>query len=823
MRRMRERLSRWHRARVFALCVLFCLTFLTPAAGADAPAQEADQQPQTYPGLTEVIPKSTALSAKVTEAEVALEQAYSFAEIDKQFAEINQQLEKLESQFTDWDRAINWPLNRLMTAEARYQEVLRRQEQVFNTLHDQLAQIEDLLNTWTSEKEYWQGWQKNLRDNDIKAPQDVFAKTLQSIDGLLQKISNASTALVKKQEEYSASQELATSRMLLIENTLDELRRDTFRRNAYSLFSSDFYAQLTPALFKQYRENIRTTLELPDGFWHRHSWVIILQLVSIILLTVLMVVRKQKTKPISEEWRFLFKHPIAGALFITIALTGNLYENPPPSWVWLLLAVATVSGAVLVGAMTDKRRRKRLIRILAFLFLVSETLKITGLPTPAYQFYEVVLCALAIPTCLVLARHRQRQAQEQFGIYLAAMYVIIAATLVGLITALLGYVTLSTHLVDAVLGTIIIGFMVHIAIHLADGGITEFLRLNWIQQQKLTLRLGISTADRLRTLARIIILVNAGLFLLVMWGLYNDINEAATSLMSLEYTIGEFSLSVFMVVMVIVVLYLTNLISWLLQGMVDAYFMTPRNMDLGVKSAMKKLFHYALFTIGFFIAVSMAGLDLQKLTIIAGALSVGIGFGLQNIVNNFVSGLILLFERPVKVGDTINIDDQWGTITKIGLRSTVFETLDRSEIIVPNSDLISQKVVNWTFTTNISRVVLTVGVAYGSPLDKVLEILQRVADEHPDILDEPESSAIFTGFGDSSIDFELRAWIADISKRLKVKSELGQAIDRYFREADITIPFPQRDLHLRSIGSNLQTLLETQSQRPQTGSEETPE
>ena len=218
--------------------------------------------------------------------------------------------------------------------------------------------------------------------------------------------------------------------------------------------------------------------------------------------------------------------------------------------------------------------------------------------------------------------------------------------------------------------------------------------------------------------------------------------------------------------------------------------------------------HYALFTVGFFVAVSMAGLELQKLTIIAGALSVGIGFGLQNIVNNFVSGLILLFERPVKEGDTINIDDQWGTITRIGLRSTVFETLDRAEIIVPNSELVSQKVTNWTFTTNVSRIVLAVGVAYGSPLDKVLAVLHRVANENRDILDDPKPSAIFTDFGESSIDFELRVWISDINLRLKVKSELGQAVDRYFREENITIPFPQRDLHVRSIDKEVQTVLE---------------
>jgi len=227
-------------------------------------------------------------------------------------------------------------------------------------------------------------------------------------------------------------------------------------------------------------------------------------------------------------------------------------------------------------------------------------------------------------------------------------------------------------------------------------------------------------------------------------------------------------------------------------------------MDFGVKTATKRLLHYALFTVGFLIAVSMAGLNLKEFTIVAGALGVGIGFGLQNIVNNFVSGLILLFERPIKVGDTINIDDQWGTINKIGLRSTVVETLDRSEIIVPNSDLVSQKVTNWTLSNSISRVILKVGVAYGSNLTRVLSILDTVGKEHPEVLSEPAPNAIFTGFGDSSIDFELRVWVNDISIRLKVKSELGQAIDAHFREAGISIPFPQRDLHLRSIESNLQ-------------------
>jgi small-conductance mechanosensitive channel len=232
--------------------------------------------------------------------------------------------------------------------------------------------------------------------------------------------------------------------------------------------------------------------------------------------------------------------------------------------------------------------------------------------------------------------------------------------------------------------------------------------------------------------------------------------------------------------------------------------MTPQGLEHGVKFAVKTLIHYSLILVGFLVAISVAGIDMSKFAILAGALGVGIGFGLQNIVNNFISGLILLFERPIKIGDTVTIDDQWGTITRIGLRSTVVETIDRAELIVPNSELVSQKVTNWTFTTHVSRVVITVGVAYGTPLEGVLEILLRVAREQGAILDEPPPTAIFTGFGDSSINFELRAWIADINQRPFVRSELGLAIDREFRAAGIVIPFPQRDLHLHGVVPNLQ-------------------
>ena len=805
-----------HPRLAWATRLTVCLCILTWVFGASSFSAEAPPAAAetTFPGLNEVIPHANEVAAQLNAANAVIAQTDSLENIHQQLADLAGKLKTMEEQFSNWEDAINWPLNRLMAAEVRYSQIDQEQKKQLEVLARLFKNLEELRATWGKEKDYWQEWHTALRKSGVKIPAEVFEKTRQSIEELLQRIAAASAKLIKLQEEFSSGQEILARRLLIIEETLKQLRQETFRRNTYSLFSLDFYRQLTPEMFSEYRENFISTIRLPDGFWQRHGWVIIVQLISTFILVNLLSLRRKRTKPISADWRFLFKHPVAGAIFITLAATGNFYENTPPIWGWLMLTIATIAGTTLVAAMAENNRRRRLIIALAFVYLVSEALKVSGLPMPAYQLYEVTLCAVAIPTCLLFIRLRRLQEPDRFGPYMASLYLIGLVSLVGLITALLGFTTLSIHLIDAALGTIIIIFMVRMAVHLADGGITQFLRQNWVRDRQIVIKLGISTAERLKTLARIFILVNAGLFILVEWGVYSDVDVAMRTLLSYEYTIGEFSISVYMVTIITLVLYLTNLLSWVFQALVDAHYLTPRKIDFGVKAALKRLLHYIVFTIGFFIAVSMAGLDLQKFTIIAGALGVGIGFGLQNIVNNFVSGLILLFERPVKVGDTINIDDQWGIITRIGMRSTVFETLDRSEIIVPNSDLISQKVTNWTFTTNISRIVLTVGVAYGSSLDKVLEILMRVAKEHPDILSDPESSAIFTGFGESSIDFELRVWIADIGKRLKVKSELGQAVDRYFREAGITIPFPQRDLHLRSIEPGLQGLLKTPASPP---------
>ena len=235
------------------------------------------------------------------------------------------------------------------------------------------------------------------------------------------------------------------------------------------------------------------------------------------------------------------------------------------------------------------------------------------------------------------------------------------------------------------------------------------------------------------------------------------------------------------------------------QRLIQRRLFSRMRMDIGVENSLKTLIGYVGLLIALFTGVSMMGFDLSSLAIVAGALSVGIGFGLQSIVNNFVSGLILLFERPIKVGDWVVTTSGEGIVQKISVRSTEIETFDRSSILVPNSELISSSVTNWTHKNTLGRVTVPVGVSYNEDPDRILEILSGVPERLDIILNEPPALVLFTGFGDSSLDFEIRAYIPDVSKSLTSRTALRVEIFKAFREAGVEIPFPQRDLHLRSI------------------------
>jgi small-conductance mechanosensitive channel len=221
-------------------------------------------------------------------------------------------------------------------------------------------------------------------------------------------------------------------------------------------------------------------------------------------------------------------------------------------------------------------------------------------------------------------------------------------------------------------------------------------------------------------------------------------------------------------------------------------------IEEGTRYTFRRIIELTFILIGAIIAFQSIGINLSGLAVIFGLLSVGIGFGLQNITSNFVAGLILLFERPIKVGDRVTVGGIEGDVMEINIRSTTVRSLNNIAIIVPNSEFVSSQVVNWSHGDRKIRLDIEVGVSYQSDLDTVLRSLKEVATENPEILRDPEPDVHLRDFGDSSWNMKLRIWIDDPKRHPVVRSDINCAIVRKFRENGVEIPFPQRDLHLRS-------------------------
>lgn len=262
--------------------------------------------------------------------------------------------------------------------------------------------------------------------------------------------------------------------------------------------------------------------------------------------------------------------------------------------------------------------------------------------------------------------------------------------------------------------------------------------------------------------------------------------------------LGDVTLTVLAIVKVVFWISVVLIANALLRRFAVQRLLARTQFDPGLRFAITKMFGYAFVVLGFFVALTVNGVNLSSLAVVAGALGIGIGFGLQNIVANFVSGLVLLAERPVAVGDRIEVAGVAGNVTKISLRSTVVVTNDNIAIIVPNSDLTSHPITNWSYGDPKVRVRLPVGVAYGTEVEKLCAALLAVAAADSQVLKSPEPAIFFDGFGDSALNFELAVWTAEMSRApRRFRSDLNFAIERKLREVGIEIPFPQRVVHLR--------------------------
>jgi small-conductance mechanosensitive channel len=495
----------------------------------------------------------------------------------------------------------------------------------------------------------------------------------------------------------------------------------------------------------------------------------------------------------------VFERPFSAALLI--ALLSMLSLAPPfpiafSHLVWAIVPIPAAALAVTVFARPIRLSAYTLAVILSFtqFELLNETM-------PAIDRILIIVQSLALIGAFLVDLRRDNWKAAFPGVRasrLAALVRLVCAVLGAVIVAtILGFVGLAETMKNLAFGGLGLAMIFVVLSYVLTGFVLALLWVRPLSRLEIVRRERRKIVATLRTGIRWV----AGLFwaiaTLELGGLLSAATELLDRLLATEFGIGAVTVSVSAIASGVAILLVTYLVTQLVRFVIEGSARTTAAGSVGAAFAISKLVRYAIAVVGFLFAIVVIGFDLTSVTVLAGAVGVGLGFGLQNIFNNFFSGLIMLLEQPIRVNDIAKVDELMGKVREVGFRATVIETFDGAEVIVPNADFISKTVLNWTKSNRRRRAEIDVGVAYGSDTKQVLEILEASAADMDGVAGDPKSFAIFTGFGDSSLNFRLYVWVVDLSDILTVPSRIRQTILEKLDDAGITVPFPQRDVHIR--------------------------
>jgi potassium-dependent mechanosensitive channel len=764
--------------------------------GTKSPSAAAEQPPEV-PELADLIPLATDLSERLANLENKVGDQRGLFRLEQRLQELGTRVDDDAKQFVQLKASTGQRAGRLPEIKAEIEAVSDELATIADAVTADVRTFGRLRKEWIAEQRQWDAWQAVLRrDEPIEEIATNVTRAREDIETALALLRQQLKRLLTVQQQAGTLQARVKKLTVDVQALLSLSRGGALVNASPPMFSTDYAAQLKAALGAGVRTGLVQISWPEEGFFAEQGWIMVLQgIVSLGLAFVFFRHRHQLERV--EHWQFVARRPIAAGILVGMMSVVIFFQRPPAM---LLLALSVLVGVAfvrLVGSLVNGGWPRRLVFGLLILLIMTNVCYVFGLPLAVFRLYLVVAALISLLCCL-------RWAGESRGLEEARLYAWALRSAAALFAAVLfaelrGEAKLAEFLFVSSVRTLAVVLAFALFRHLVHGG------LEWAVQSSAArgvpmVRSNVKVVvQRLSLVSDLLIAVVVLGVLLMVWQVYEGPAEAITGLLSMRATIGSQQLTLGVVLLAIAALGVAYVVSWMLQTLLTEKLLVRRNLDVGVSISITRLLHYALVSLGYVVALVVLGVDLTKMTLLASALGVGIGFGLQTIVNNFVCGLILLLERPVRVGDTIEMGGEWVRIAKIGLRSTTVRTLDQADVIVPNTDLVTNQVTNWTLTDRHARTTIPVGVAYRSDVNLVMQTLKECALAHPEVLKTPQPEILFRSFGDSALNFELRAWVKDVDRRLQVASDLNQDIDRRFHEAGIEIPFPQRDVHVRSV------------------------
>jgi len=692
------------------------------------------------------------------------------------------------------------------------QQSLWRQRQIvttswLNALTERAGLLEDVLNRLSELNKTWTATRAAAQS--ANAPEPI----LQQIDDTLTAIASSEAPIGSQRTVVLDLQAHVANEVAKCGNILAEI--DHAQQQAVSrilvrneaVWSGEFWAHAGRALPDRVRRMSNTLRQDSLEYLGDPSKGMPLHLGLLLVLTLLFWVVRWK----SDEWAIaseprssatkVFYSPFTAALLVTLAfLTIPFLRTIPVSARQLFQVLACVPIILLIRPIAGVWAMRGLYSL--SIFFAVDTIRTAFSEGAAIDqaifFFEALAGTFVSGWLLANTRHAHTEPSTQAGLSILrwGALIFLLVFVVGLVGGFIGYASLASLVVSGSLSAAITVPFLYACV-LVVSGLAAFALRVWPLR---TLRMVQHHRNVLEKRANRVLLWAALVGLIVRFldhiGLLTPALSFGKAMLNSRFERGAMSISIEDILTFFLTVWAAYLLSAFIRFVLEEDVYPRTRITPGRSYATSSLLHYVVLAVGFVAAIALLGVDLSKITVLAGAFSVGIGFGLQSIVNNFVSGLIVLFERPIDKGDSVEIGNLRGTVQRIGIRASVVRTFQGADIIVPNSQFISEKVTNWTHGDRSMRIELPVGVNYATPPKKAIAVLEATARAHPEVVREPAPQVIFVGFGDSSINFEVRAWTDEFANALRIRTDLASAVYDAINEAGMSFPFPQREVRL---------------------------
>jgi potassium efflux system protein len=761
-----------------------------PAPATDsAPAAQKEGAPAPIP-LAEIAPQIESTSARVRDLQAELSS-------DRVIETVAQQLPLLT-------REIDARLSetRKIVAQRPSLEMLARLEADAWRLSDNLddwswsltgrvTRLDREISRLDTLTETWEPMLKAVKA--ANAPPEIRRR----IESVLAQISRSRQAVDAQRGAALAMQSRAsiqTARVAEALAAIAQARADVLNRlfvkDSPPIWSAEVRTGAPYDLLQELRGSFAAQWTALRAFAERDPSRFFIHLAALVALAAVLYWARRRLEDLAAS-SVVLQMPLAAALMLSVFCARWVYPQAPRLLWAALIALALIPSVIILRRLINGDLRPIFHALVAFFFIDQVRAFATAVQLlPRLLFMAEMLGATVFLLALLIAKRRARSGGRPVRLHKTIAVAAWAGLLLSALaftTNALGYVTFGNLLGNALLGSAYLALILYAIVSILDGllaivfKVGPMARLGIARRHTALLRARVYNALKWTAVGLWILgTLNRLLLRDRLFGAAREVLAADLGVGALRVTIGDALAFILTVWAAFVV---SRFVRFLLEE--DIY---PRvRLTSGLPYAISTTLHYIILLVGFFAAVTALGLDMTKVTILAGAFSVGVGFGLQNIFNNFVSGLILLFERPVKIGDVVQIEDASGTVEHIGIRASIIRTPNGSEIIVPNGKLISERVTNWTLSNRRRTIELPIAVAQGADPDRVIALLERTAAAHPLVTDEPPPEALVVKLSPDSLGFELRAWTDRIEQWMQIRSELAITVSAALAAEKIAI------------------------------------